>query len=202
MPGAPCNVSCYGYDTSQTAAMGMPGAQRSHVYSLGQLKLKKKKTRTVFTRSQIDQLEVTFNQKRYLSSNDRLQLALSLKMTETQVKVWFQNRRNKWKRDMVTGTGQPQPGSADSQSVVSGMEKSSTTTSEANGEMTDHTEDGEDCTRVASSADQYVAAAADCYAPPPDSQQRQLSHQSSMNSVPPHNPSNPLPVQIIPVACR
>ncbi|ESO01383.1 hypothetical protein HELRODRAFT_148580, partial [Helobdella robusta] len=60
----------------------------------------KKKTRTVFSRSQVAQLESMFVAKRYLSSAERSNLALTLKLTETQVKIWFQNRRNKWKRQI------------------------------------------------------------------------------------------------------
>lgn len=62
---------------------------------------RKKKTRTVFSRSQIFQLETMFDMKRYLSSSERAGLAKSLNMTETQVKIWFQNRRNKWKRQLA-----------------------------------------------------------------------------------------------------
>jgi hypothetical protein len=48
---------------------------------------RKKKTRTVFSRTQIFQLETTFDRKRYLSSADRANLAQGLRLTEQQVKV-------------------------------------------------------------------------------------------------------------------
>ena len=53
-------------------------------------KARKKKTRTVFSRSQVFQLESTFDIKRYLSSSERAGLAASLQLTETQVrKPWI-----------------------------------------------------------------------------------------------------------------
>ncbi|CAD6185120.1 unnamed protein product [Caenorhabditis auriculariae] len=63
---------------------------------------RKKKTRTVFSRNQVSQLEMAFEMKRYLSSQERSHLAEKLRLTETQVKIWFQNRRNKYKRQAQT----------------------------------------------------------------------------------------------------
>uniref|UniRef100_A0A915PD70 Homeobox domain-containing protein n=1 Tax=Setaria digitata TaxID=48799 RepID=A0A915PD70_9BILA len=59
---------------------------------------KKKKARTTFTSRQILELEKQFQKKKYLSSTERGELAKLLSVTETQVKIWFQNRRTKWKK--------------------------------------------------------------------------------------------------------
>ncbi|XP_012937460.1 homeobox protein MOX-1 [Aplysia californica] len=60
--------------------------------------LKQRRARTAFTYEQLVALENKFKMTRYLSVCERLNLALSLSLTETQVKIWFQNRRTKWKK--------------------------------------------------------------------------------------------------------
>ncbi|RWS30456.1 homeobox protein-like protein [Leptotrombidium deliense] len=70
-----------------------------------QLKMQKKqrKARTAFTDHQLQTLEKTFEQQKYLSVQDRMELAAKLNLTDTQVKTWYQNRRTKWKRQTAVG---------------------------------------------------------------------------------------------------
>ncbi|XP_076581524.1 uncharacterized protein LOC143317316 [Chaetodon auriga] len=100
-----------GENSPPLTAGSSPGAQSAHTAedaseqqqtAADTKAMVKKKTRTIFSKRQIFQLEATFDMKRYLSSSERACLASSLQLTETQVKIWFQNRRNKLKRQLST----------------------------------------------------------------------------------------------------
>ncbi|KAG8544642.1 hypothetical protein GDO81_022145, partial [Engystomops pustulosus] len=66
---------------------------------------KPKRIRTAFSPSQLLRLEHAFEKNHYVVGAERKQLAHSLSLTETQVKVWFQNRRTKFKRQKLEEEG-------------------------------------------------------------------------------------------------
>ncbi|XP_013878257.1 barH-like homeobox 1a [Austrofundulus limnaeus] len=64
---------------------------------------KARKARTAFSEQQLSKLETSFQNQKYLSVQDRMDLAASLQLSDTQVKTWYQNRRTKWKRQSAAG---------------------------------------------------------------------------------------------------
>ncbi|XP_006625372.1 homeobox protein Nkx-6.3 [Lepisosteus oculatus] len=76
---------------------------------LGESMGRKKHTRPTFSGHQIFALEKTFEQTKYLAGPERARLAYSLGMTESQVKVWFQNRRTKWRKKSASEPSSTQP---------------------------------------------------------------------------------------------
>ena len=59
---------------------------------------KEKKGRATFSGNQIDELEKAFQATQYLTTAERSRLAERLGLSESQVKIWFQNRRTKCRR--------------------------------------------------------------------------------------------------------
>ncbi|XP_003508223.2 homeobox protein EMX1 isoform X1, partial [Cricetulus griseus] len=66
---------------------------------------KPKRIRTAFSPSQLLRLGRAFEKNHYVVGAERKQLAGSLSLSETQVKVWFQNRRTKYKRQKLEEEG-------------------------------------------------------------------------------------------------
>ena len=88
-----------------------------------------RRSRTVFSEEQLLALEKTFDEKKYLSTPDRANLAESLGLTQVQVKTWYQNRRMKWKKQCKPdgsqdGESNQNNSQNQSQSTISRDEKS------------------------------------------------------------------------------
>ncbi|XP_037797174.1 homeobox protein notochord-like [Penaeus monodon] len=84
-PASP--VSLLHQDSYDTALRDAPGKIKRH--------------RTVFTDSQLQRLEEEFQRQQYLVGPERRSLASQLELSELQLKVWFQNRRIKWRKNQV-----------------------------------------------------------------------------------------------------
>lgn len=72
---------------------GRDGDSTHDDVSGSRLTKKQRKARTAFTDHQLQTLEKSFERQKYLSVQDRMELAAKLGLNDTQVKTWYQNRR-------------------------------------------------------------------------------------------------------------
>ncbi|KAF7662479.1 hypothetical protein LDENG_00235510 [Lucifuga dentata] len=98
------------YQHSTTSRLEQTDREKSAVIENRDVRLngkgkKIRKPRTIYSSLQLQALHQRFQQTQYLALPERADLAAKLGLTQTQVKIWFQNKRSKYKKIMKHGSG-------------------------------------------------------------------------------------------------
>ncbi|KAM9296938.1 homeobox protein DLX-4 [Gastrophryne carolinensis] len=112
----PCNGSSYLNYQHYNAAPDHggkshedPETEKATVIENGEIRIngkgkKIRKPRTIYSSLQLQALNQRFQQTQYLALPERAELAAQLGLTQTQVKIWFQNKRSKYKKVVKQGS--------------------------------------------------------------------------------------------------
>ncbi|NXH94052.1 VEX1 protein, partial [Pachycephala philippinensis] len=72
--------------------------RRSPGHDAGSVGTAPGRARTKFSAAQLQELERSFREQRYIRAGEKRRLAAVLNLSQSQIKTWFQNRRMKFKR--------------------------------------------------------------------------------------------------------